>query len=909
MLENVFRLEASLGSGTPRLLDAARCAEDGMTGKAVAHYQIVEKLGEGGMGSVWKAWDNHLDRFVALKFLPPAFSSDRSRTQRFVQEAKAASALQHVNIITVHDVGESEGTPFIVLEYVRGKTLDALIGRKGLKPSLALRYAVQIADALAKAHAAGIVHRDLKPSNVMVSDEGVVKVLDFGLAKVAETEADKISITKTLETQKGPLTDVGVIVGTLAYMSPEQVEGKPVDARTDMFSFGSVLYEMLSGQRAFDGGSSAGTIAAILEREPRPLRDVVPNLPLELERIVARCLRKDRERRVQDMRDLRILLEDVRDQLDSGSLRVADLPSRGKPKQKRTVLAVLAALLLVSLSAWYGLGQSRSPRMAKTVPVTTYPGLEIDPALSPDGRQVAFAWNGTSSRFRLYVKLVDAGTPLDLSTEPGDYLRPAWSPDGRFIAFLRRPAGAQNPGVFVIPSLGGPERKIADLHVNFGFGGHLSWSPDGRWLATSDVSRAGVSSIILLSLDTGQTRQLTSTPRDVSIGDINPVFSPDGRTLAFLRMLGPWTADLYLLPLTSELQLAGEPKRLTFDNRDITGLDWTPSGNELIFASNRNGRAHLWRIPRTGGSPALLSVGAEDVQWLSVARQVTNGIVRLVYAKGSADTNLWSVRRNGDEPPQQLIASTQDDYHPQYSPDGSRIGFASKRSGFEEIWVANSDGSRPTQLTSFNGPVTGCPRWSPDGKWIAFDSRAVGGRSDIYVIDSQGGAPRRLTEAPSDEVRPSWSRDGQFIYFATNSTGHWQIAKISVQGGAVRQVTRNGGREAFESFDGRYLYYRKAESRGIWRSLLDGSDEALLTPHGDQGKWVVFPDGVSIFRTDANPPHIEFFRFDTNGTELVKILPYSVGFRGFAVPPDQQSFLFQRVDLTDSDIMMVDNFR
>jgi serine/threonine-protein kinase len=295
-----------------------------MVGKTVSHYRIIEKLGGGGMGVVYKAEDTRLKRTIALKVLPPDRVADPNRKRRFIQEAQAASALNHPNIITIHDIDEAEGVHFIAMEYVQGKTLDRLIARHGLRVNEALKYAVQMAAALAKAHSAGIVHRDLKPTNVMATDDGLVKVLDFGLAKL--TEAVPTGEAETAATA-GPVTEEGTIVGTVGYMSPEQAEGKPVDARSDIFSFGSVLYEMLTGQRAFQGETKASTIAAILREEPKPLSQVAEGLPREVDRLVKRCLRKDREHRFQTMADLKVALEELKEESDSGEL--AEAPAAG----------------------------------------------------------------------------------------------------------------------------------------------------------------------------------------------------------------------------------------------------------------------------------------------------------------------------------------------------------------------------------------------------------------------------------------------------------------------------------------------------------------------------------------------------------------------------------------------------
>src|SRR5215472_13013986 len=343
-----------------------------MVGKVLAHHRIVAKLGEGGMGSVWKAQDTHLDRFVALKVLPVDRLSDAVRKRRFIQEAKAASALNHPNIITVYDVADAEGIPFIVMEYVQGKTLDQIIGRRGLKLTTGLKYAVQIADALARAHSAGIIHRDLKPSNVMVTEAGLVKVLDFGLAKLTDpAHPDEGTPTRTLLAKDELLTEEGVIVGTVAYMSPEQAEGKMVDARSDMFSFGSVLYEMLAGRRAFQGDTKVSTLSAILSSEPQPLHEIREDLPREVESIVTRCLRKDLDRRIQHMRDLKLALEELQEQSESGSLMAA--PSRKTVSSRRWLVAGLIGGLAIAALAWFGITRSKPAANARTIPVTSYP--------------------------------------------------------------------------------------------------------------------------------------------------------------------------------------------------------------------------------------------------------------------------------------------------------------------------------------------------------------------------------------------------------------------------------------------------------------------------------------------------------------------------------------------------------
>ena len=353
-----------------------------MVGRSLLHYRIESQLGQGGMGVVYRALDTKLNRPVAIKVLPRDTVADPARKQRFVQEARAASALNHPNIITIHDINTAEDVDFIVMEYVPGKSLDGVIARRGLPVGEALRYAIEIADALAAAHAAGIVHRDLKPGNVMVTDKGHVKVLDFGLAKLVQTaEGDESAATRTAH----PQTEVGTIVGTAAYMSPEQAEGRNVDARSDIFSFGAVLYEMLTGRRAFDGTSSISTLAAILHHDPAPIHEFAPGVPRDMVQTVARCLRKDPQRRTQLMADVKLALEDVGSSPETPSAVASDVPRM----RSGAVASALAALVVgAGLTFWLLQQSAGSPPVF--TPFVTEAGQEGRPAWSPDGKTVAY---------------------------------------------------------------------------------------------------------------------------------------------------------------------------------------------------------------------------------------------------------------------------------------------------------------------------------------------------------------------------------------------------------------------------------------------------------------------------------------------------------------------------------------
>jgi serine/threonine protein kinase len=476
-----------------------------MIGQALSHYRIESKLGEGGMGVVYKARDTHLDRPVAIKVLPADKVADAGRKQRFVQEAKAASALNHPNIITIHDINSCEGVDFIVMEYVEGKSLDKLVPSKGMRPTQALKSAVQIADALAKAHGAGIIHRDLKPSNVMVTDDGRVKILDFGLAKLLEP-AESSPEAPTLTARS--LTEEGAVVGTATYMSPEQAEGRRIDGRSDIFSFGSVLYEMVTGRKPFAADSRLSILIKILNEDPTPPSQLVTSIPPELEKIILRCLRKERARRYQYMADVKVALEDVEEESASGP-QVTAVPSK-----RHWVWAALVPLVLVAgYFAWQAWRASQRAEPLRAVALTTFPGKELYPSLSPDGNHVAFAWNGPKQdNFDIYVQQIGSGSPLRLTTDPSNDYNPVWSPDGRWIAFLRGGPHVGKSELRLIPPLGGLERKLAEIRVHEIYSvnpAYLGWCPDSDCLIVTDSPEGKPAALFVVSLETGEKRQLT----------------------------------------------------------------------------------------------------------------------------------------------------------------------------------------------------------------------------------------------------------------------------------------------------------------------------------------------------------------------------------------------------------------
>ena len=475
-------------------------------------YEVLSALGAGGMGEVYRARDTRLSRDVAIKVLPAERLADEHRRRRFQQEARALSSLNHPHIVTIYEVESAGAVDFIVMEFVRGSTLDQLIPSRGFRVSELLRIAVPVAEALAAAHARGIIHRDVKPANLMVGDDGVVKVLDFGLAKLLEPDEEPGAATAT-DLRHGDVSALGRIAGTPAYMAPEQASGGKVDARSDVFSFGAVLYQMATGARAFDGNSSAETLAAVLAGQPKPPTQITA-VPRELERVILRCLRKEPDRRYQTMLDVRNDLQELEEEI-----QCADVPGwrpgrSGVGSRWPSRLGLLPSAAAVTWSRWSRTGIPPPPMQVRSV--TGLDGYEMMPSLSPDGNQVAFAWNGDKdgSNVDVYVSMIGTPAVHRLTTHPAMDVFPRWSPDGRQIAFVRQ--WTDHAGrVYVVSPLGGPERKLSDFDAHFdrvAVFGDLSWSPDGRYIAAarSSTQREGESTgIYLIPVEGGEPRLVT----------------------------------------------------------------------------------------------------------------------------------------------------------------------------------------------------------------------------------------------------------------------------------------------------------------------------------------------------------------------------------------------------------------
>ncbi|HEY6120811.1 MAG TPA: protein kinase [Pyrinomonadaceae bacterium] len=889
-----------------------------LVGQHLGHYQVIREIGRGGMGVVYLAQDVSLDRPVALKLLPKHLTNDPNRLRRFEREARAASALNHHNILTIYEIAQLDGLHFIATEFIDGVTLRERIKSNELELSETLNIAEQIASALMAAHEAGIVHRDIKPENVMLRRDGYVKVLDFGLAKLTEQQtATRVSASAATA---GTNTDTGVM-GTVGYMSPEQARGESVDHRTDIFSLGVVIYEMVTGQMPF-AARPTGNVP-IPEQEPPPLAHYVPEAPSELQLIVNKALRTNKEERYQTIAEFLVDLRRAR----------SERPPHSNFTRRLSLWAATLALVVGGALWFYASRQTAKPSrpLLKALPFTSLSGAEYLPSFSPDGNKIAFSWDEEGEGGAIYVKEIGTEKLLRLTfsisgrttrraTTPTSSMNfsPVWSPDGQTIAFNRHTE--TECAIFTVAALGGTEHELLTLGPNPGWPTvpTLAWSPDGRFIAfTYKYSKEEPNKIFFVSPDTSSRQTLTS-PSAGSVGDFCPAFSPDGQSVAFFRMSSDSSADIYIVPVTG-----GEPRRLTFDNASIFGLDWTADGREIVFSSNRAGGmsplesgSRLWRIPASGGTAEQIALGGDNFGFPRIARHGN----RLTYAQSAPeDANIYRIevsdKKVSTDPPNKLIASTRYDGGPQFSPDGRRITFHSDRSGQLEIWTCDSDGTNLMQITSSGlNQRAGTPRWSPDGRQIAFDLYDHD-KGDIYVIGVDGGPALPIATGDSDDHLPSWSRDGKWIYFASDRSGQLQVWKAPAQGGEAVQVTRQGGYLAFESFDGKHVYYIKPfPTQGIWQVPVDGGEELQIMNSFQSalyGDWAVGNDGIYFINEHGKDGMaIDFFDFAGRKVRQVASLgKVHILETGIAVSPDGRQILYTQIDGGGADIKLVENFR
>ena len=920
------------------------------SGQTLNHYTIVSQLGAGGMGVVYLAHDIRLRRKVALKVLPAALAQDEGRLRRFEQEALAASALNHPNILTIHEFEQTGTTHFLASEFIDGETLRARLQHAALSVNEALDISTQIAQALAAAHEAGIIHRDIKPENVMLRKDGIVKVLDFGLAKLTETQSaeretrnyEEPLLPGSADTHRSsfsihPSTLSGLVMGTVRYMSPEQARGEKVDARTDIFSLGIVLYEMIIGQTPFAGATMAETIDAILQHEPPPLLDV----PAGLQTIVSKALQKDRTQRYASSRELLAALEQLREELKLQA-RLQAIPPVALPMQNELVaqtnaspqrilsalnrrkgsaivgLIILTAMLIMGVygvSKWRRNGAIPNQPAAnlKVTPLTALSGLESKPSFSPDGNQIAFSWGGESgNNTDIYIKDIGREGMRRLTTHPGIDSDAVWSPDGRSIAFFR--ITEEGGAIYVMPTLGGVERKLTDLSplrpVQV-LRGEMSWSPDGKTLVFPDRnSVAEPLGLTTLNLETGEKRALLA-PVPGSTGDYSPIFSPDGKMIAFNRSVGGEPErDIYVIPATG-----GTPEKLTTINTFLTSVDWELDGKSLIYCASGAGKDQLgiWRVSLSTHVSERVTGRELDRVWGIVTDRKEG---KMVWIRAKFDLDIWRIGlQNGKSDhrtPAKFLSSTTPESGVRYSPDGKKIAILSDRSGETQAWVADADGQNFKLFTNDKNKYE-FPNWSPDGKMIAFDSRTSPDTHAIFLMNADKDQRIPLVQDEFDNVAPKWSVDGKWLYFSSDRGGENQLWKIPTAGGLPLLAMKRPLTHYAESWNGQSLIYSKGRMiPGLWRYDFATQTETLLTKVHNAGywhSWDVNRRGI-YFATCETPLRamVEFYDFASGNISLVAKLktPFPAPLYGLSVSPDEKWLCYMQQDL-DGDLVLMEN--
>jgi len=749
-----------------------------MIGTTLQHYRIVGKLGAGGMGEVYAAEDTKLQRRVALKLLPPEMAGDPERLQRFQREARAIAALNHPNVVTIYSVEEADGVQFLTMELVEGKTLGDIIPEGGLPLEELLRLAVPLVDAVAAAHQHGIVHRDLKPANVMLATDGRLKVLDFGLAKLKP----EVATTETTELATQTLTRHHTIVGTAAYMSPEQAEGRPVDQRSDIFSLGVVLYEMACGRRPFAGDSAVSLISAIIKDTPRPLSEVKRDVPPALERIVTKALAKDPALRYQRALELLNDLQEVQQQTAAGQIVRGVVRAVARSRWTRRLALAAGLVAIVAAAGWYLVaGRDGASRRTQSVALrfrtdrlSAHSGVEQFPSLLPDGKWVLYSGEETGNR-DIYLLSTSGQNPINLTKDsPADDDEPAASPDGERIAFRSSRDGG---GIFVMGRTGEGVRRVTPPGVSAAY--NPTWSPDGTEIAyaTEDVQLTplnweGRTGLWVVNVSTGTQRSL-----EIDNG-VQASWSPHAHRIAYIarpRRTGAETeaskAATRVLDLWTVPARGGEPVQVTSDAAADWSPAWSPDGRYLYFVSDRGGSMNLWRVAideisgKTLGAPHPVTTPAQFVAHPSVS-----GDGRLIAYCAKMETGniqritLDPVTATVQSEPTQVTTGSQAWANPDVTADGEWVVAYTRETPEGDLYVMRSDGTgRPRQLTTEPDFVDRVPRWSPDKTWIAFFSTRQG-PTELWKIRFDGSGRQQM--APYGGIAV-WSPEGTQLAAST----------------------------------------------------------------------------------------------------------------------------------------------
>jgi serine/threonine-protein kinase len=827
-------------------------------GTNLGPYEIVAPLGAGGMGVVYRARDTRLERTVAIKILPTHLSSDPTLRQRFEHEAKTISSLNHPHICTLYDVGRQDGIDFLVMEYVEGETLATRLEKGPLPLDQVLKYGIQIADALDKAHRKGVVHRDVKPGNIMLTKSGT-KLLDFGLAKAAVPLTTGNTLT-VAATRAAPVTQESTIVGTFQYMSPEQVEGKEVDGRSDIFSFGALLYEMVTGRRAFQGKSNLSVASAVLEKDPEPISSVSPATPPALDRAIRRCLAKDPEDRWQTARDLELELKWI---AEAGSHAGVPTPlvSHRKVRERLTQAAAAAfALIAIAFAIGFALRTPKPPQPLQTVRLSAEIGVDasLDTSLgtsvllSPDGTRLALVAIGADEKRRIYVRSLDALQATALSgTE--DARDPFFSPDSQWIGFFA-------DGKLKKTSVhGGVAVTLCDAPTDRGG----SWGDDGTIVFTPDI----VVPLFKISSTGGTPEPLVTL--DKQAGEVSqrwPQVLPGGKAVLFTSGTAGVAfgaifedADIVVYSMAS-----GQLKTLQHCGFYARYL---PSGHVVYLHAGTLFAVpfDLQRLEVTGQpTPILEGVAASmGVGGAQFSFSNTGNLIYVADRAGGQNVSIYWMDRAGEFTP---LRETPGNYSsPAFSPDGKRLALEINDGKSSEIWVYEWDRDTLTRLT-FAGEENTNPVWTPDGQRIVYSSRGKGGPFNLWWIRADGGGnAQRLNENKSPQGAGSWRPDGKVLAFSQNNPGpNMDILTLPIEGdeksgwkpGEPKPFLNSPSAKAEPAFspDGRWLAYEGSES---------GSYEVYVRPFpGPGGKWQISTGGGVLPKWSRNARELFYRTYD-----------------------------------------------
>lgn len=883
-------------------------SEGYLSGCTLGRYRVGPLLGRGGMGEVYRADDVELRRAVALKVLPAALVEDADRLARFVQEARTASSLNHPHVVAIYDIGKAtpERTPasgtkgqpthYIAMELVSGETLREAIGTRRLDLKRALEYLAQAADALAAAHAAGVVHRDLKPENMMLAEGGYIKVLDFGLAKLRAEPAlvQDAAQAPTLTVTTTP----GLLLGTVGYMSPEQAQGRPADHRSDVFSFGCVLYEVTTGSRAFGGRSAIDTLHQIIHSEPPPIATHLAGVPAEMQRIVRKCLAKDAEERYQSMRDLALDLRDLRRQLDSGTVTttpVAVAPSRRGLLWPAVAVAAVLALAGAAFHFWPVARQS-SPTSPISIQRMTGSGNVIDSAISPDAKYLAYV-ESDGGRQSLWLRQIAGARPIELVAPTGagaGFWGVTFSRDSTSLYYALK-SGAQPIGtLYQVPVLGGLPRTVLT-----GIDSVVSLSPDGKRLAYLRTAHPEPDSSALMTASTdgsdARVVVLRRAPEFLSPGFfVAPSWSPDGKRISF-AVRNRQTLDAGLM--TVELE-DGRETSLPGRYADATFTAWLPDGSGIVFVARPiggfgpNNGGQIWLQPYPSGAVRRITNDLVDYRNASISMDgavlVTVGYDASASIWTAPTDNLSAVRKLGSERYDGLGGVA-------WTPSG-RILYGTALRASRQIWIRNADGSDARELLTEG--VNVYPAVSPDGQWIAFFG-GQDGQLGIWRAPIDGSNPRLITLTP-DASYLKITPDGRHIYFTASMQGPSSSWRVPAEGGPPTLVAQGLDRAAI-SPDGRMIagVYRAKPTDGFSLTVLpiDGGPALHQFPGlpvaSGTGSVQWTRDGTGIMYTTVERANIWLQRLSGGPPERMTNYSDQVIFR-FELSPDGRTLLMAR---------------